>query len=106
MTAIIAYVTTKDREEALRIGKSLVDDRLAACVNVMDGMQSVFRWQGRVEESSETVLIVKSVESRAQAIIDRVKSMHSYECPCVAIWPLTSGNPEYLEWIRKESVLA
>lgn len=103
MTAIIAYVTTKDREEALRIGKALVDERLAACANVMDGMQSIYRWEGRVEEASESVLIIKSVESRAQAIIDRVKSMHSYECPCVAIWPLTDGNPQYLEWIRKES---
>lgn len=103
MTAIFAYVTTKDREEALRIGKALVDERLAACANVLDGMQSVYRWEGKVQEASETVLIIKSVESRAQAIIDRVKVMHSYECPCVTIWPLTSGNPEYLAWIRKES---
>lgn len=103
MSAVFAYVTTKDREEALRIGKALVESRLAACANILDGMRSVYRWEGKVEEASETVLLVKTDGSRTQAVIDKVKEMHSYDCPCVAVWPLTGGNPDYLDWIRKES---
>jgi periplasmic divalent cation tolerance protein len=103
MSALFAYVTAKDRDEALRIGKALVEERLAACVNVLDGMRSIYRWEGRVEEASEAVLIVKTASDRAQAVIDRVKELHSYDCPCVVFWPLSGGNPEYLDWIRKES---
>lgn len=103
MTAVFAYVTTKDREEALRIGKALVDARMAACANILDGMQSIYMWEGKVEEAKETVLLIKTDASRSQDIIDKVKEMHSYACPCVAIWPLTGGNPDYLEWIRRES---
>lgn len=103
MTAIFAYVTTKDRDEALRIGKALVDGRLAACANILDGMQSIYRWEGKVEEASETVLLIKSDASRTQELIEMVKKMHSYACPCVAIWPLPGGNPEYLDWISRES---
>ena len=103
MSALFAYVTARDREEALRIGRALVEERLAACVNVLDGMQSIYRWEGRVEEASEAVLIVKTDSGRTRAVIDRVKELHSYDCPCVVFWPLAGGNPEYLEWIRRES---
>lgn len=103
MSAIFAYVTTRDKDEALRIGKALVEARLAACVNVLDGMQSVYRWEGKVEEASETVLLIKTEASRGEAVIAKVKEMHSYACPCVALWPLSGGNPDYLDWIRRES---
>jgi periplasmic divalent cation tolerance protein len=103
MGAIYAYVTTADKEEALRIGRALVEGRLAACVNILDGMHSLYRWEGRLEEGRECVLLVKSDSERAEEIVAKVKEMHSYTCPCVAIWPLTGGNPEYLEWIRRES---
>lgn len=103
MAAVFAYVTAKDRDEALRIGRALVDSRLAACVNVLDGMRSVYRWEGRVEEASEAVLLVKTDAARTEAVVAAIKSLHSYACPCVAVWPLTGGNPEYLDWIRRES---
>jgi periplasmic divalent cation tolerance protein len=103
MPAIFAYVTARDREEALRIGRALVEERLAACANVLDGMTSVYRWEGRMEESAEAVLLVKSEAERAQAIVARVRELHSYSVPCVAIWPVPEGNPPYLDWIRKES---
>lgn len=103
MSVVFAYVTTRDQEEALRIGRALVECRLAACVNILDGMRSIYRWEGRVEEASETVLLVKTDAARTQAVIDKVKAMHSYACPCVAVWPLSGGNPDYLEWISKES---
>ena len=103
MSAVFAYVTTKDREEAERIGRALVEDRLAACVNILDGMRSIYRWQGKVEAATEAVLLVKTDASRSQAVIERVKELHSYSCPCVAVWPLSGGNPEYLDWIGRES---
>jgi periplasmic divalent cation tolerance protein len=103
MAAVFAYVTAKDREEAERIGRALVEERLAACVNILDGMRSIYRWQEKVEDAAETVLLVKTDASRTQAVIDKVKQLHSYSCPCVVVWPLTGGNPEYLDWISRES---
>jgi periplasmic divalent cation tolerance protein len=104
MGAIFAYVTTKDQDEARRIGRALVEGRLAACINILPGMESFYRWEGKLETAQECVLVIKSDASRAQDIIRMVKEMHGYSCPCVAIWPLTDGNSDYLNWIIHESV--
>jgi periplasmic divalent cation tolerance protein len=103
MSVIFAYITTADRDEALRIGKALVEARLAACINVLGEIHSVYRWEGRMEESRECALLVKSDASRTDAIVSKVRELHSYACPCVAVWPVAAGNPDYLDWIRKES---
>lgn len=103
MAAVFAYVTAKDRAEAERIGRALVEGRLAACANILDGMRSIYRWEGRVEETSEAVLLVKTDAARSQEVVAKVKELHSYSCPCVAILPLTGGNAEYLDWINRES---
>lgn len=103
MGAIFAYVTTRDQEEARRIGHALVDSRLAACINILPAMESYYRWEGKPETAQECVLLIKSDAARAADLIDKVKELHSYSCPCVAIWPLTDGNPDYLNWIIKES---
>jgi periplasmic divalent cation tolerance protein len=103
MAAVLAYVTAPDREEALRIGRALVEERLAACINVLDGMRSIYRWEGRIEEAQEAVLLIKTEESRTQAVIAKVKELHGYDCPCVVFWPLSGGNPDYLGWIARES---
>lgn len=103
MSIVFAYVTTRDRDEARRIGLALIESRLAACVNILDGMESLYRWEGKLEEARETVLVIKTVAAQAEAVIAKVKSMHSYACPCIALWPVTGGNPEYLDWIRQES---
>lgn len=103
MTTVLAYITTPNREEALRIGRALVENRLAACINVLDGMQSIYRWEGRVEEGKECVLLVKTRQDQADHVISKVKEMHSYSCPCMVFWPLTTGNQDYLDWIEKES---
>jgi periplasmic divalent cation tolerance protein len=106
MGAIFAYVTTKDQDEARRIGGALLRDRLAACINILPGMESSYWWEGKLENASECVLLIKSDASRADAIVGKVKELHSYSCPCVAIWPMTGGNPDYLDWIEKESTRA
>src|SRR5436190_15887933 len=106
MGAIFAYVTTKDQDEARRIGEALLQGRLAACINILPGMESSYWWEGKLEKASECVLLIKSDASRADAIVRKVKELHSYSCPCVAIWPMTGGNMAYLDWIIKESTHA
>ncbi len=103
MAAILAYITTSDRDEALRIGRALVASRLAACINVLEGMQSVYWWEGRMEESHECVLLAKTRSEHAEELVAMVKGLHSYACPCVVYWPLTGGNADYLGWIEKEA---
>jgi periplasmic divalent cation tolerance protein len=103
MAAWFVYITAKDKSQALQIGRALVEEHLAACINVWDGMHSIYRWEGAVEEASEAVLMVKTSELRVPEIVDRVKALHTYACPCVAAWPIDNGNPSYLEWIERES---
>jgi periplasmic divalent cation tolerance protein len=103
MTATFVYMTAKDREEALKIGRSLVEARLAACVNVLDGMTSLYRWDDEIQEDQETVLVAKTTETLVEALIERVRSLHSYDCPCIVTWPIHSGNAAYLQWIADET---
>jgi periplasmic divalent cation tolerance protein len=103
MASWFVYITAKDKAQALEIGRALVEEGLAACINVWEGMTSVYRWEGAIEEARETVLIAKTTEPRLPAIVERVKSLHSYTCPCVAAWPIGAGNPAYLDWIEKET---
>ena len=103
MTASFVYMTTSDKTEALKIGRTLVEERLVACVNVIDNMTSVYWWEGKIEDSAEAVLIAKTKESLVEAVINRVKELHSYSCPCVVALPIQDGNADYLEWIEKET---
>ncbi|RNC83900.1 MAG: divalent-cation tolerance protein CutA [Balneola sp.] len=99
------YITTSSKEEARKIGRDLVEKRLAACVNIVDGMESIFWWEGKIEESNECVLIAKTAYSKVRALTDRVKELHSYDCPSVVSLTITEdeGNKDYLDWLIKES---
>jgi periplasmic divalent cation tolerance protein len=99
----LVYITTRDKEEARKIGKELVESRLAACINIIDNMNSMYWWEGKVQDDSESILIAKTKESLVPELIDKVKSRHSYECPCIVSLPLLEGNKEYLEWVEKET---
>ncbi len=103
MTATFVYITATDRDEATRIGRTLVEERLAACVNVIDGMTSIYRWEGAVQQETEAVLIAKTTEINVNKLIERVKAIHSYDCPCVVSWPIAAGNAPYLKWIDDET---
>jgi len=100
----VIYITAKNKEEALKIGKELVETRLAACVNIIDNMKSIYRWQGRIEYDSEVIIIAKTKESLVKKLIDKVKSTHSYSCPCIVSLPISCGNKDYLDWIGKETI--
>jgi periplasmic divalent cation tolerance protein len=96
---MLAYITCATVEEASTIGERLVSERLAACVNILPGMRSLYWWQGVVTSSSEAVLIAKGPQALAERLTERVRQLHSYQCPCVLILPVAGGNPAYLEWL-------
>ncbi len=97
------YVTTSDLEEAKKIGRRLLENRLAACVNIIKSVESMFWWEGRVQEATETVLIAKSTRQRLPELIASVKKDHSYECPCIVALDIEAGNPDFLKWIADET---
>ena len=97
------YVTTGSAKEALDIGRALVEARLAACANVLDGVTSVFRWQGAIEEDTEAVLILKTRRDLVDEATNRIKELHGYDCPCVVSYAIDGGNSDFLDWIVKET---
>ena len=96
-------VGTPFAKEAYRLGKTAVEEGLAACANVLPDMRSVYRWHGKVEEASEAVLILKSTEAQSDALTHRIRALHGAELPCVVVLPIISGNPHYLDWIAAET---
>lgn len=99
MTYVIVYITAKDKEEALRIGEKLVREKLAACANIIPSIESIYWWKGNLEKDNEAVLLLKSVQGKAQRIIERVKELHSYDVPCVDVIPISDGNKDYFKWL-------
>jgi periplasmic divalent cation tolerance protein len=99
---IVVFITAPDTDEAGKIAGILLEKRLAACVNTVPGVNSIFRWQGNLESEHEILLIVKSKASRFPEIIETVKQNHSYEVPEVIALPVIGGNEDYLDWLEKE----
>lgn len=102
MSVNFIYITAGSKTEAQKIGRSLVESRLAACVNILDNMQSIYRWEDKLQEDSEVVLIAKTTDELVPQLIDRVKSLHSYDCPCIVSLPISDGYPPFLDWIQSE----
>ena len=98
----LVYITTGDRKEASAIGEALVSERLAACANIIDGMHSIYHWDGALQKDDETILIVKTTAKRVPELIARVKRLHSYESPCVICLPVTDGIPDFLAWVAEQ----
>jgi periplasmic divalent cation tolerance protein len=103
MEFFFAYITAPDVEEARRIGKTLVAERLAACVNILPRMESHYWWNGKMESAQEAVLIAKTQGGLREALLARVRALHPAETPCVVFLPLASGDAGYLEWIAAET---
>ena len=101
--ALFVYTTAGSLEEADRIGRALVAERLAACANILPGMRSIYWWQGKIEEAGEAVLVLKTVRQNLDRLTARVKDLHSYSVPCVVALPIAGGNADYLKWIAAES---
>ena len=97
------YVTVQDADEAGRIAYAVVNEKLAACANILPGMTSVYRWQGKMEAVSEAVLILKTQDSLFQKLEARIKELHSYDVPCIVALPIGQGAQEFLDWIGTET---
>ena len=97
------YTTANTPDEAKRLGRRLVEERLAACVNIIDGVRSIYRWEGALQEDDEALLFAKTTDDRVDAVIDRIRELHSYDCPCIVAFPIEKGHPEYLAWLGEET---
>jgi len=93
------YMTFGNKEEAQSIGKVLVQENLVACVNIIDGVNSLYIWQDKLQDDQEVIMIAKTTSDCMSMVVERVKALHSYECPCIIGLPISGGNPEFLDWI-------
>ena len=103
MAEFFIYITCAHAAEADSIAEVLVERRLAACVNIIDGMRSMYWWEGKVEKGEETILIAKTKASLVDELTEAVKAMHGYDVPCVVALPIKGGNADFLTWIRAET---
>jgi periplasmic divalent cation tolerance protein len=99
---VLVLVTCPDEDTAGSIAHALVDERLAACVNVTAQVRSIYRWQGKVEDARERLLIVKARSDRLKALAERLVELHPYEVPELLVLPIEQGLDAYLDWIRVE----
>lgn len=97
---VVVLVSGPDPETLLSLGRALVEERLAACVNVLPGARSAFRWEGRVEEADEALALLKTTAARLEALTARVRALHPYEEPEVLALPSAGGSPTYAAWVR------
>ena len=97
------YMTAGSLEEAKNIGQMLVEQNLAACVNLLENMTSIYKWEDKLEEGQEVVMIAKTRKTLMPKLIETVNSLHSYDCPCILELPIQGGNPDFLIWIVGET---
>ena len=100
-SAIMVLITASSVEEAENIAKSLVEEKLVACVNIIPQIKSIYWWEGKICTDEEVMLISKTKQSLFTALMNRVKSLHSYEVPEIISFPISEGSPEFLNWIEK-----
>lgn len=101
--ALEVHVTAPNRDQASQMARTLVEERLAACVNIVDGVQSVFRWEGKLHEDQELLCLIKTRPDLLPALIERVQTLHPYDVPEILAFEVTDGSPAYLEWLREST---
>ena len=99
----VALITAPDAETGARIARALVEEGLVACVNLVPGIRSIYRWEGALEDDAEVLLVVKTRSDRAADLVERVVALHPYDLPEVVLLPAVGGNPPYLEWVCREA---
>ncbi len=102
-TPILVYATFPSSDDAERIGGRLVDDGLAACVNILPGMVSIYEWQGQRQRDGECAMVIKSRASLANRIVETVRTLHPYDNPALVVLDITAGSPPFLDWIMKQT---
>ncbi|OGS35425.1 MAG: hypothetical protein A2474_06670 [Elusimicrobia bacterium RIFOXYC2_FULL_34_12] len=99
MKYTIVFVTVPNKKEAKKIADIILKEKLVACVNIINKLESIYWWQGKIEKSNELLLIMKTKTSLSKELIKKIKSIHTYEVPEIIFLPITAGNPDYLKWI-------
>lgn len=97
--AVLLYVTTANEEEAVKIARALVEERLVACVNMMAPVRSFFYWQDALEDAREVVFVAKTLRSSVAKVSERIKQLHSYDVPAIIALPIVDGDKAYLDWV-------
>jgi periplasmic divalent cation tolerance protein len=100
---LVVFITTATYGEARKIADALVSQRKAACVSIVPSVNSMFRWKGKIEDTEESLLVVKTRAKLFNDVVSTVKGIHSYEVPEIIALPIVEGNPDYLRWIDKET---
>lgn len=103
MSVISVYAVFANAEEAERIGRVAVEERLAACVNILGPVRSIYRWEGKVESADEVAAVFKTGSTRADALITRIAGLHSYAVPCIATWPIDKILSTYAAWVEEST---
>jgi periplasmic divalent cation tolerance protein len=99
---VSVYAVFADADEAQRIARTVVEEGLAACANVLGPCRSIYRWQGAVEEADEVAALFKARADKAEALTARIAALHSYDVPAIAVWPVESAWPAYADWVKAE----
>ena len=102
MEARFVYITCGSKEDARRIGRAIVEKRLAACANIIDGMESIYHWEDKIESDQECILIFKTTAAEYPQLEKTVLALHPYDVPCIIALPILAGQPAYLNWIQTE----
>ena len=101
MTVVSVYAIFADGEEAERIGRQMVEERLAACINILAPCRSIYRWQGAVDTADEVPAILKTRLDQADALIARIAALHSYDVPCIVIWAIDKLHSDHADWVEE-----
>jgi len=100
---LLALSTFPDVETARRVARELVNEKLAACANIVPAIESIYRWQEKIEEGNETLVFFKTTAARSAAFQEKLKSLHPYDVPEIICLPIAEGSPEYLRWVVDNS---
>ena len=103
MSVVSVYAVFANAEEAERIGRAVIEERLAACINILGPVRSIYRWQGKIETADEVAAILKTHHWNSDALIERIAALHSYEVPCIATWPIDKILRSYADWVEDSS---
>ena len=98
----IVYITTSGLIESKKIAKMLLEEKLAACINIIPTVESIYLWKGKIEEDSESLMVVKTRSELVENVIKKVEEVHSYEIPCVLEITVNKGSKTYLKWMKSE----
>jgi len=102
----IVYTTVHSKKDGERIARRLVEKRLAACVNIIPHVESIYRWEGEIKTEVEFLLVIKTVHSQLESVIDKIRKLHPYELPEIIALPVVAGSHEYLDWLHAETTPA